>query len=189
MKDIFNFILMNELTPNSFYVLYCIKERIQCPLKDTAGEIYILQADGWLSLKMKLTQKAIDLLSDANLLFTEKKKEVAIGALGPDAEQKIEEFRMLFPPGTPAKHGKPVRTPALELEPRFVWFFKSYPHFTWDMVMAATRFYLQDQALQDNTYLSRAKYFVQKQEKDQPGVFNSELAAYCEDLEMKDLAA
>ena len=189
MNDIFKFILMNGLTPNSFFVLYCIKEKIQSPLKNTAGELLILQSEGWLSLKMGLTQKATDLLSNANLLFSEKKKEVAAGALGPDAEQWIEAYRMLFPPGKPAKHGKLVRTTALELESRFIWFFKNYPHFNWNMVIAATQYYIQDQAMENNTYMKQAKYFIQKQEKDQPGVFTSELATYCDDLEIKDQAA
>jgi hypothetical protein len=189
MNELFNFILKSGLTPNGLYVIQCIKDKIRCPLKTIADELILLQSGGWVSSKMNLTLKATEMLTESKSVFSQIQKDIYAGVLGDNAEQKIEEFRQMFPPGSPAKHGKPVRGTAHELAPRFIWFFNTYPDYDWDRVMAATKFYLQDQAMQNNTYLSQAKYFIQKQEKDMPGVFKSDLAAYCDDLEVDGQAA
>ena len=60
MKEVFNKLISNELTPNTFYVLYCIKNKI-VPHKfiNKSLEINRLKEDDWLKDNLELTGKSI----------------------------------------------------------------------------------------------------------------------------------
>lgn len=183
MNELFNHILYHDLTPNQMYILHCARKKIQNKLKSSSGEVLILITNGWLTPNKTLTPKAYAVLAETDKLFTKKAQEVSFSTLGPDADKRMEQFRQLFPPGSPANHGKPVRTAIHELESKFVWFFKTYPQYDWDMVMAATEFYIQDSKRKDNHfYLQVCKYFICKKMED--GSLRSDLATYCDDLQV-----
>jgi hypothetical protein len=181
MKILFNHILQHKLTPNQLYLLYCIKNNLQAGLINVQSEARELLANGWLMDGFKLTQKAKDMLIYTDSLFTKVKAEVSRNTMGADFLLKIQEWQKIFPPGRPAKHGHLIRTNEKELEGKFTWFFNTYPKYNWDMVMAATSYYVADSRLTGFEYLQVSKYFISKQDSITREI-KSDLASYCEDL-------
>jgi hypothetical protein len=181
MKELFNHILLHKVTPNQLFLMHCIRTKTAASTLDVNVEAPPLIKNGWLTPTFKLTQKAEDLLNYGESLFTKVKKMVSASVLGADGTQKIEEWRKIWPPGRPARHGKLISTNVKELEQKFIWFFNNYPQFNWDMVMAATQFYVDDQRLQGYEYIQVSKYFVCKHDILTREV-KSDLASYCDDL-------
>jgi hypothetical protein len=86
----------------------------------------------------------------------------------------VAKYREIFPKGV--VNGKTLRNGSLELTNRFLWFFQTYPQYSWDHVLAATQNYIDQCA--DFTYCKTSAYFIKKEDKNK--TTQSLLADWCE---------
>ena len=182
MKDLFLLLKKNNLTPNGYYILFSCSEGLDySDLPGQAAEITRLKHYGYLDKTTgKLTDAAKLILVEAGKLFTRNVKNLH-DELGQEFSSNVKKYRDMFPAGI--QHGRALRTSATDLSPRFIWFFKTFPAVTWDMVFRATEKYI-DSFGRDLTYCKNSSYFIKKEDKYKSSI--SDLGTWCENLEEDD---
>jgi hypothetical protein len=150
-------------------------------LPGQSAEITRLKYHGYLDKETgKLTDQAKIILIEASKLFNRNVKNLH-DELDKDFSDNVRKYRDLFPAGI--QHGRALRTSATDLSPRFMWFFKTFPTITWDMIFRATEKYI-DSFGRDLTYCKNSSYFIKKDDKSKSTI--CELATWCENLEEDD---
>lgn len=174
MNEIFTKIIQNGLTPNSFYVLYCIKEKI-VPHSSVNKELECkkLQSSAWLSESLQLTDKSIIFITEIDGYFKKSKKKTSKDLLGHNFMQNIEAYVNIFP-NKKLSSGKYARVPAKNLENAFRWFFENYDY-DWETIFLATQKYVSEN---EHGYMRTSQYFVRKQNSDK--TWDSDLSVCCE---------
>jgi len=177
MKDIFNELIKNQLTPNQLYVLHCTKHKI-VPNKfiNNSLESERLINSNWLTEEKLLTTKANVLLDSLDGYFRKSKAETSSDLMGNKYIDNIKVYVNLFPEGK-LPSGKYARTNPKNLESAFRWFFKTYDY-DWETVVKATKVYLDEYERNNWKYMRTSQYFIRKQNPDKS--FESDLANYCE---------
>lgn len=177
MKDVFNKLLKNSLSPNTYYVLYCINENI-VPNNGVSKELELkrLESDGWLTKDKELTEKSTILLKEINSYFKASKKKTSKAVMGEDFAQNIEDYLEIFPKFK-LPSGKYARSNKKNLENTFRWFFENY-NYDWATILSATQRYVNEFEINGFKYMRTSQYFVRKQATDK--TFDSELATYCD---------
>ena len=173
MKNLIDICNQHKITPNQAYLLYSIRDKITPCQINISQELRALQ-DNWITENNTLTAKSIVFLSQVDAVYSVKKKDKHV-VLGPDYLTKINTYRELFPKGM-LPSGQPSRAPIPELEKKFISFFATFPQYTWDDVMAATKRYLEEYI--HSTYISTSSHFISKQDNQKVQTFK--LAAYCD---------
>ena len=124
MKEIYQIMLKNEISPNQVYLLDCIKENISSPLINVSLELRNLRKKGFIDGNNKLKNKAEKLLKDIRSYYEVNKEKTSKIILGDNFYENILIYRELFPVGRlPSK--KPARSSPKNLEVAFRWFFKN----------------------------------------------------------------
>lgn len=131
---------------------------------------------GWITADNKLTSKAEILLDDAEVMFKKIKTKVSVDVLGDNYMDNVKAFRELFPIKS-AIGNRTLRSSPEELKERFIWFFNKYPAYTWETVIKATRYYIDQN--EHSEYISTAGYYISKQEKGS-NLMVSKLANDCQ---------
>jgi len=177
MQDIYTRLIKENLTPNAFYVLHCIKENI-IPDKFVNKELEVarLKSAKWLNEDLTLSNKSITFTDEINSFFKKTKKKVSKDLMGEDFLQKIQEYVEIFP-NRKLSSGKYARVNPKNLETSFRWFFETY-NYNWDMIITATEKYVDEYSIRNYEYMRTAQYFLRKQTLDK--AFDSELATYCD---------
>jgi hypothetical protein len=177
MQDIYTRLIKENLTPNAFYVLHCIKESI-VPDKFVNKELEVarLKSAKWLNEDLTLSNKSITFTDEINSFFKKTKKKVSKDLMGEDFLQKIQEYVEIFP-NRKLSSGKYARVNPKNLETSFRWFFETY-NYNWDMIITATEKYVDEYSIRNYEYMRTAQYFLRKQTLDK--AFDSELATYCD---------
>lgn len=177
MQDIYTRLIKENLTPNAFYVLHCIKEGI-VPDKFVNKELEVarLKSAKWLNEDLTLSNKSITFTDEINSFFKKIKKKVSKDLMGEDFLQKIQEYVEIFP-NRKLSSGKYARVNPKNLETSFRWFFETY-NYNWDMIITATEKYVDEYSIRNYEYMRTAQYFLRKQTLDK--AFDSELATYCD---------
>ena len=183
MKEIFDKLIKNELTPNSFYVLYCIKEKI-VPNKfvNKSLEVKRLQQNNWLKDNLDLTSKSLIFMEEIGGYFKKSKKKSAKAIMGDDFSICIKSYNQIFP-SKKLGSGKYARVNAKNLEPGFRWFFENFDY-SWETIYKATNKYVKAYELQNYNYMRTSQYFIRKQNVDK--TWESDLANYCEMVSAED---
>lgn len=183
MKEIFDKLVKNELTPNSFYVLHCIKEKI-VPNKfvNKSLEVKRLQQEGWLKENLDLTSKSLIFMEEIGGYFKKSKKKSAKALMGDDFTVCIKSYNEIFP-SKKLGSGKYARVNAKNLESGFRWFFENF-NYSWEIIYKATNKYVKDYELQNYDYMRTSQYFIRKQNVDK--TWESDLANYCEIVSAQD---
>jgi hypothetical protein len=183
MKEIFDKLIKNELTPNSFYVLHCIKENI-VPNKfvNKSLEVKRLQQNNWLKDNLDLTSKSLIFMEEIGGYFKKSKKKSAKAIMGDDFSICIKSYNQIFP-SKKLGSGKYARVNAKNLEPGFRWFFENFDY-SWETIYKATNKYVKDYELQNYNYMRTSQYFIRKQNVDK--TWESDLANYCEMVSAED---
>ena len=76
MTEIFDKLKEMNITPNTYYVLHCIKEDIiPASYVNKQLECTRLQNDGWLKEDLSLTAKSIIFMEEINSFFKKTKKK------------------------------------------------------------------------------------------------------------------
>jgi hypothetical protein len=179
MKEIFLKVIEQGLTPNSFYVLYCIKEKIvPHDSVNKAIECKRLQRDAWVSESLELTDKSIIFMAEIDGYFKKSKKKTSKDLMGQNFMQNIEAYVKIFP-NKKLSSGKYARVPAKNLENAFRWFFDNF-NYDWETIFLATQKYVLEYESKNYDYMRNSQYFLRKQNVDKS--WDSDLATYCEYL-------
>jgi hypothetical protein len=75
--------------------------------------------------------------------------------------------------------GELARQSVQELKDKFVWFFKTYPEFDWDLVLDATDYYVYTKQKDGYLYMINSSYFIQKTDP-RTKISRSALADHCQ---------
>ena len=180
MNEIFNKLIKEKLTPNSLYVLHCIKEKISVSksLANSDLEVHRLLSQGWLNDKLQLTSKSLIFIEELNSFFRKSKKKTSKDLMGDNFENKIKLYNSLFP-AKKLGSGKYARTNVKNLEAGFRWFFDTYDY-DWKTILQATYKYIEEYKMKNYEYMRTSQYFIRKQNTDKS--FESDLATYCDML-------
>lgn len=126
----------------------------------------------------KLSTSALELLDEFENLLIKTKRIVATDVLGEGFMDRIKEYNQLFP-AKRLNSGSLARQSLTDLKDRFVWFFKKYPEYDWDVVLDATKYYNILKEREHHMYMINSKYFIQKTD-NLTKTSTSELATYCQ---------
>lgn len=177
MEEIFNRLIKEDLSPNTYYVLHCIKEKIvPNQFVNAALESKRLQKDNWITEDLQLTAKSNIFMEEINGFFRKSKKKTSRDLMGDEFSQKILEYVNIFP-NKKLSSGKYARVNPKNLESTFRWFFETYDY-DWDTIISATERYVDEYSLKNYEFMRTAQYFVRKQNIDKS--FDSDLATYCD---------
>lgn len=116
-------------------------------------------------------------MEEFETFLVKTKKAITSSVLGENFLEKLKEYRELFPVGK-FPSGEVARQTVQELKDKFVWFFKTYPEFSWDLVLDATQYYLIQKQLTAFQYTMTSSYFVKKMDVHKN--VTSKLADYCQ---------
>lgn len=183
MTDIFTRLIQEGLTPNTYYVLHCIREKI-VPHKSVNKELECkrLQTDHWLTENLELTSKSLIFMEEINGYFKRTKKKTSQDLMGQDFVRNIEKYVEIFP-NKKLSSGKYARVNAKNLEAPFRWFFENYDY-NWEEIIKATEKYVDEFSIRRYEFMRTAQYFIRKQNIDKS--FESDLATYCEIIRSGD---
>ena len=178
MDEIFNKLIKEKLTPNSLYVLHCIKEKVSASdkLVNSDLEVHKLLVDGWLDDKLQLSHKSIIFMEEINSYFRKSKKKTSKDLMGASFDVCIKTYNEIFP-AKKLGSGKYARTNVKNLETGFRWFFSTY-EYDWKTIIEATKKYVQEYEMKNYEYMRTSQYFIRKQNPDKS--FESDLATYCD---------
>ena len=177
MEDIFLRLIEEGITPNSYYVLHCVKQSI-IPASYVSKELETkrLISDGWLNEDLTLTSKSIIFTTEIDGYFKKSKKKTSKLLLGDNFEDCVKKYSETFP-SIKLASGKYARSNPKNLENAFRWFFETYDY-SWDTVLLAAKKYVLEYREISYQYMRTSQYFIRKQNSDK--TWDSDLADYCE---------
>jgi len=180
MKEIFDRLITEGLSPNSFYILYCIHNKVTPnKLVSSSLEITKLKAGGYLNENLELTNNSLNFIQEIESYFKKSKKKTSSILMGDEFLSKIAVYNEIFP-NRKLSSGKYARVNIKTLENSFRWFFENYSY-SWDVILKATEKYVDEYSIRRYEYMRTSQYFVRKQNTDK--TWDSELATYCDLVE------
>jgi len=173
-------LIKHNVSPNLLYFLDCCRGKIKpTTIVNPDAERTIAHSRGYLDDNGVLTAQALVVLEEFETFLVKTKKKVTTEVLGDNFLDHIHTYRMLFPPGT-LPTGAVARSTTQEIKDKFVWFFKKYPEFTWDIVLEATNYYMYKKNTPEHKkYMMNASAFIQKTDTISKTV-KSTLAEFCQ---------
>jgi len=173
--------LSHKITPNQLYYLDCCRYKIAPGnLINVQAERSICEAKGLINSDGILTDKAIIILDELETFLVKTKKKVTTAVLGDDFLSKIKEYREIFP-AMRLPSGELARQTVQELKDKFVWFFKTYPEFTWEIILDATDYYIFTKQRENFNFTVTSSYFIKKTDPKTKET-TSKLADYCQTI-------
>lgn len=151
-----------SISPNQLYFLDCCRYKIKpTSIINEEEELAAARERGHLDQNGNLTPGAIFILDEFESLLTKTKKKVASELLGTDALEQIKTYREMFPAKRVPKVGL-LRQTVQELKQKFVWFFKTYPEYDWELVLDATDYYMYTKQKENMEFVTTSSYFIQR---------------------------
>lgn len=170
-----------KLSPNQIYFLDCCRNKIQpSDIINQNAESIICRTKNLIDENGKLTNKAATILDEFEAYLVKTKKKVASEVLGTDMNERIKEYREIWP-AKRLPSGELARQSTQELKDKFVWFFKTYPEYDWDLVLDATDYYNEVFRRKNYMYMATSSYFIKKTNTATKEV-SSKLADYCQQI-------
>lgn len=159
------------LSPNQYYVLYCIRHGLEAKNVNLNLEMRILRTMNYLDKKHALTEAGVALLEEMDGVSKSKavKKEIKVDV------DWIDKYLELWPT-VKLPSGKYARCAKKNLEAAFKWFFANHKY-SWETIISATEMYVEEYEAQNYKYMRTSQYFIKKSDTDKS--VNSELANYC----------
>jgi hypothetical protein len=174
-------LIKHGITPNQVYFLDCCRYKIRVgSLVNEQAEANIAKAKGYLTDEGVLTPKALEILDEFETYLVKTKKKVATSVLGEGFMDRIKEYLSIFP-AQKLPSGQLARQSPQELKDKFIWFFKTYPEYDWNMVLDATDVYVYEKKKENYMYMATSSYFIKKADVGNK-TFRSALADYCQIL-------
>ena len=170
-----------KISPNLLYFLDCCRNSIVPSDKiiNPNAERIVAETKGLITSQGKLTDLAENILNEFETYIVKTKKKVAVAVMGADFTAKVNEYREIFPKGR-LPSGELGRQSAKELQDKFVWFFKTYPEYDWDLVLDVTEFYVDTFSKKNYLYMASSSYFIKKTLPTKEVC--SKLADYCQQV-------
>jgi len=167
------------VSPNQLYFLDCCRSKI-IPSKiiDEFAEKTKCITMGYILENGQLTSPALEMLNEFETFLVKTKKKITSEVLGVNFIQRVDEYREIFPKGK-FPSGELARQNIQELKDKFVWFFKTYPEYSWDVILDATDYYLFVKEKMAFQYAICSSYFIKKTDKYSKEI-KSALADYCQ---------
>jgi hypothetical protein len=176
VREFFDQITSQGITPNEFYLLCSMRESIAPVLINTTNELNTLKGKRWVGDDNKLSDDAVRFIDKMDKYFRISKKKTSATLLGNDFENNIVKYLSLFPK-IKLPNGKYARSDRKQIENAFRWFFETYDY-PWDTILEATVVYVNEYQRKNWLYMRTSQFFIRKQESDK--TFMSDLAVYCE---------
>ena len=148
--SIFERLINYGLTPNGFYLLYCIDSKSDPDLINIHQELRLLNKTGFLDDKYKLTdtgKKALSIiekgLAGKNTVIEKKasKKKTADTKID---KLYVDAYINIFP-NIRLPSNKLARSHEKVITENFKWFLNEY-NFSWDTILKATELYVSEYA-------------------------------------------
>lgn len=175
MKELYDYLVQQKITPNGLFILHATYQNyMYTNYVNFKHEQYRLaltghlmeDKSGGLNPVYKITDKGLHVIREAEQLMTKLKRAKRTELPFTEWEKYIVEYNDMFPKGKKLGSSVTFRTNPKELFERFKWFFKEYPEYTWEDVIAATAQYIKvHEEANDFTYMQTSKYFVKKEDK------------------------
>ena len=182
MQEVFNKLMKAGLTPNAFYVLYCMHNKIVPDKSVNASlEITRLKSGNYLTENLELSGNTLKFIEEIEGYFKKSKKKTSKALMGDSFLENIKTYNELFP-ATKLPSGVYARVNVKSLENAFRWFFQEFDY-TWDTVIQATELYVEEYSITKYNYMRNSQYFIRKQNTDK--TWDSTLATYC-DMILRD---
>ena len=176
-----NTLIKFNISPNQIYFLDCCRSRIRVSkIINEEAEFLICQAKKLIDENGNITNKAAIILDEYETFLVKTKKKVASEILGFDMNERIKEYREIWP-AKRLPSGELARQSVQELKDKFVWFFKTYPEYDWDLVLDATDHYNEVFTKKNYMYMATSSYFIKKTNSQTKEV-SSKLADYCQQI-------
>jgi hypothetical protein len=169
-----------KVSPNEIYFLDCCHSKIQptsiinqdlvfesCKKKELIDENAVLTNAGAI------------ILNDFETFLVKTRKKVASEVLGENFLEKVKEYREIFP-SKRLPSGQLARQSVQELKDKFVWFFKTYPEYDWDLILDAADYYNSVFKKKNYLYMATSSNFIKKTEITKE--VSSKLADYCQEI-------
>lgn len=182
--DMFHLIREKQLSPNQFYLLCCLRENEASQFINVHQELRCLLTDGWITenddkLTYKLTPEAMTFVNQVESFFSVTKKKTNNQIMGQDYTAKVAEFLEIFPK-MKLPSGKFARSDKKNIETALRWFIQTY-NYDWNIILTATKMYVDDYERVNYKYMQTSQYFIRKQNPDKS--WASELANWCAQAE------
>jgi hypothetical protein len=177
MTEIFLKFAKEGITPNAYYILHCIKNKI-VPNKFVNKElekVKLLNGE-WITENLQITSKSIIFMEEIEGYFKKSKKKTSTNLMGDLFLDNITTYNEIFP-NKKLTSGKYARVNPKTLENAFRWFFETYDY-NWETILKATEKYVDDYEIRRYEYMRTSQYFIRKQNTDK--TWDSDLATYCD---------
>jgi hypothetical protein len=179
--QLWNTLIKWKLSPNQIYFLDCCQSKIKASnIINEDAEALVCKAKGLIDDSNNITNKGAIILNEFETFLVKIKKKVASDILGADMNDRIKEYREIWP-GKRLPSGELARQSTQELKDKFVWFFKTYPEYDWDLVLDATDYYNEVFKKKNYMYMATSSYFIKKTNTTSKEV-SSKLADYCQEI-------
>lgn len=178
--QLWNTLIKWKLSPNQIYFMDCCRSNIKPnAIIDQEIEKEICLQRNLIDDKGNLTNEGAVILNEFETHLLKVKKKVATEVLGADVNERIKEYREIWP-AKRLPHGQLARQSNQELKDKFVWFFKNYPEYDWDLILDATDYYNEVFKKKDYLYMATSSNFIKKTEITKE--VSSKLADYCQEI-------
>ena len=93
MTEIFNKFVQEDITPDGYYVLHCIKEKIvPNNFVNNSLQVTKLKRYDWLNENLTLTNKSLIFIAEINSFFKKTKAKTLQDLLGTNFIDRIQEY-------------------------------------------------------------------------------------------------
>lgn len=170
-----------KLSPNQIYLLDCYRSKIKpTSIINEEEDLKVCKERGLIDDESNLTNAGVVILNQFETFLVKTKKKVTQEVLGEDFLERVKEYREAFP-SKRLPSGELARQSVQELKDKFVWFFKTYPEYDWDLVLDAADYYNEVFKRKNYMYMATSSYFIKKTNPQTKEV-TSKLADYCQEI-------
>jgi hypothetical protein len=160
--------------------LHCCRYKIKVSnIINEDAESLICRSKELIDENNNITNKGALILDEFEMFLVKTKKKITVEVLGPDFNDKVKEYREIFP-AKRLPSGQLGRQSIQELKDKFIWFFKTYPEYDWDLVLDATDYYNEVFEKKNYAYMATSSNFIKKTEITKE--VTSKLADYCQQI-------
>lgn len=186
MKELYDILVKEGVTPNGLFVLHCIKGKFSyANFVNMQTELYKLTVNGFIEVtgddsfkQYNITKKGFDVLKKTSDFSSKEEPQKKPKVEFSEWQDQIVRYNTMFPKGKKPGTAMSFRTTPKELYDRFKWFFEEYPEYSWDDVFKATERYVSNfEEQNDYSYMQLSKYFIKKDDKNKSTT--STLAGIC----------
>lgn len=170
-----------NISPNQLYFLDSCRHKTKpASIINADAEDLICRQKGYIDENNNLSPLALTILQEYETCLVKTKAKVAKEVLGEDFNAKVKEYREIFP-SIRFPSGELARQNVKDLTDRFVWFFKTYPEYDWDLVLDAADYYIHLKKKVEYQYAVTSMYFIKKTDAKTKET-KSMLADICQEL-------